>query len=298
MGVALHDDEGTKDVIKRMPTLTSLPVADIEVPADRLRIVGEAKVLALMEVIPVYGFIGQITVRRAGKKNTLIDGAHRLEAMRRLKIETIPAEVLDCNMAEARQLEITGNLMAGMTPLQDAIFLAEWQRQYEEMHPETRRGVPGGMARQGQQENLSSFAAVIAQTRQITPRQVNKIVAAARRLDHSERVALQASPNKLPLKEIEALGKINDPEARAQVIRMLSLGDQTTTSAARRRYAEETGEAPVQAPDVTRDDKALQLLRDGWNRCSAAVRRKFATEFGNEIIRWSDGWVEPDEAAE
>ena len=86
-----------------LPSFTDLPIADITVLTDRLRPLSEAKVAALLQVIGEGVFLGAVTVRRAGKVNTLIDGAHRLEAMRRLGRETIRADVLDCNAGEARR---------------------------------------------------------------------------------------------------------------------------------------------------------------------------------------------------
>ena len=137
--------------VKKLPTFTALPVAEITVPENRLRPISEAKVTALMQVIEAGVFLGAVTVRRVGTVNTLIDGAHRLDAIKRLGRETIAADVLECSAAEARQMEITGNLTAGMTPIQDAIFLGVYQQEYEKLHPETKRGVAGGLARQGQQ---------------------------------------------------------------------------------------------------------------------------------------------------
>ena len=165
-----------------LPSFTDLPIADIMVLTDRLRPLSEAKVAALLQVIGEGVFLGAVTVRRAGKVNTLIDGAHRLEAMRRLGRETIRANVLDCNAGEARRLEITGNITAGMTPLQDAIFLGVYQAEYEKLHPETKGGVAGALARHGLQGTNSSFAKVIAEARQITPQQVRSIIAAGRAL--------------------------------------------------------------------------------------------------------------------
>jgi ParB family chromosome partitioning protein len=270
-------------MIKRMPMFSTLPVAEIQVAADRLRIVSEAKVAALMEVIPHLGFIGQITVRRSGKKNTLIDGAHRLEAMRRLGQIDIPVEVLECNQAEARQLEITGNLVSGMTPLQDAIFLAEWQKQYEELHPETKAGMAGALAKQGVQRNSSSFAETIAETRQITPRQVRKIIAAARSLSEQHRIALQKTPKPMPLKELEALAKISDPDERDRVVSLLVLGEPKTVGAARAAIKSEAGGGETPSDDEGKlesqtHDAALIALLKAWDRAPEVARRRFIAE--------------------
>jgi len=116
--------------VKKLPTFTALEIGDITVPENRLRPVSEAKVTALIRLIEAGVFLGAITVRRVGTVNTLIDGANRLEAMKRLGRSTIAADVLECNATEARQMEITGNLTAGMTPIQDAIFLRGQQHKF------------------------------------------------------------------------------------------------------------------------------------------------------------------------
>ena len=80
-------------MVKRLPSISELPLSEIVIPADRLRPISEAKVAALMQVIEEGVFLGAITVRRTDKINTLIDGAHRHEAMCRLGRESIRADV-------------------------------------------------------------------------------------------------------------------------------------------------------------------------------------------------------------
>jgi ParB family chromosome partitioning protein len=231
--------------VKKLPTFTALPVAEITVPETRLRPVSEAKVAALMQVIGAGVFLGAITVRRAGTVNTLIDGAHRLEAMTRLGRETIAVDVLECTAAEARQMEITGNLTAGMTPIQDAIFLGVYQEEYEKAHPETKRGVAGGLARQGQQRANIPFAELIAESRQITQSQVRKIVAAGRALTVAERAALQAVPHRIAISEIEKLGKIGEDGQRARAVGSLLAGKRVADAL----RAEKAGAKDAEAAD-------------------------------------------------
>ena len=264
--------------MKSLPSFTDLPIAEITVPADRLRPISEAKVAALLQVIGEGVFLGAVTVRRAGKVNTLIDGAHRLEAMRRLGRETIRANVLDCNAGEARRLEITGNITAGMTPLQDAIFLGVYQAEYEKLHPETKGGVAGALARHGLQGKNSSFAKVIAEARQITPRQVRSIIAAGRALTRDERDALQVSSRRIAISEIEKLGKIGDQPLRARAIEALLEGKKVV-AALKAAKAEETGEPPVKDPVKA----AFIALSKAWARAPMAAKKRFLMRHRSEV---------------
>jgi ParB family transcriptional regulator, chromosome partitioning protein len=270
-------------MITPRPTIMELPVAGIVVPKGRLRVVSEAKVLALMDMIDEMGFIGRISVRHNGKISTLIDGAHRLEAMSRLGRETIPVEAIDCSQAEANQREVATNLLAGMTPLQDAIFLAAWQEQQEKLHPELRRGVAGALAKQGVQTSFKTVAEAVAEARQVKPRQVQRIIQAARQLKSHEREGLQRAECALPLSELLLIGKLADVEERASVIRKLSLGAAKSVGAARAAYRAEIGAAPPPVP--SEKDAKLQALVAAWGRAGAKVQRSFVETFRADIER-------------
>ena len=264
--------------MKSLPSFTDLPIAEITVPADRLRPISEAKVAALLQVIGEGVFLGAVTVRRAGKVNTLIDGAHRLEAMRRLGRETIRANVLDCNAGEARRLEITGNITAGMTPLQDAIFLGVYQAEYEKLHPETKGGVAGALAKNGLQRTNLSFAEVVAEQRQVSDRTVRRIIAAGRALGREERDALQAAPHRIAISEIEKLGKIGDQPLRARAVEALLEG-RKVSAALKAAKAEETGEPPVKDPV----EAAFIALSKAWARAPMAAKKRFLMQHRSEV---------------
>jgi len=277
--------------VKKLPTFTALEIGDITVPETRLRPVSEAKVTALMQVIGAGVFLGAVTVRRVGTVNTLIDGAHRLEAMKRLGRDTIAVDVLECTAAEARQLEITGNLTAGMTPIQDAIFLGVYQEEYEKRHPETRRGVAGGLARQGGNStnfehipNLS-FAELVAETRQITPRQVQRVVAAGRALTVAERAALQSVPHRIAISEIEKLGKIGEDGQRARAVGSLLAGKRVADAL----RAGKTGAKDAETGDDAKVEAAFKALSTAWNRSPMAARRRFVDGIRAEIDALLDG---------
>ena len=72
-----------------MPVKSPLPVADIRVPAKRKRTLEPDRVQTLAEDILENGQSTPIRVREDGKGYVLIEGYHRLEAMRALGEETI-----------------------------------------------------------------------------------------------------------------------------------------------------------------------------------------------------------------
>lgn len=271
--------------VKKLPTFTALPVVEITVPETRLRPVSEAKVTALMQVIEAGVFLGAITVRRVGTENVLIDGAHRLEAMTRLGRDTIAVDVLECTAAEARQMEITGNLTAGMTPIQDAIFLGMYQAEYEKLHPETKRGVAGGLARQGQQHASAHFAELVAETRQISPGQVRRVIAAGRALTVAERAALQAVPHRIAISEIEKLGKIGEDGLRARAVGSLLAGKRVADAL----RAEKTGAKDAETADDAKVEAAFKALSTAWNRAPMAARRRFVAGIRAGIDALLDG---------
>ncbi|EGJ20086.1 nuclease [Cereibacter sphaeroides WS8N] len=261
---------------------TTLPVAEIEVPQDRLRTVAEAKVKGLMEVIGIFGFTTPIEVRRAKGRFVLIDGAHRLEAMKRLGQNEIAVRAFDMSAQDARGREIAANLVAGMTPLQDAVFLAAWQSYYEERHPETRQGSAGAIARHGLQGNNCSFAELVASNRSVTPRQIRKATAAVRRLSSDELRILDGSPRPVPLDAIEKIGKIADADERATVVLRLASGQAKNVAAARRALGVERG---VKAPPKDTLQEDLEALNKAWSRAGAIVRRRFVAANLDELRR-------------
>lgn len=180
-----------------MPTITHLPVAEIGSEEGRIRPVSEASIAALMRVIGDHGFTSPIIVRRKRDGFSLIDGAHRLEAMRRLGGDDIPVRVYRCTDDEARAMESGQNLAgAPMSPLDDALFLSAYQEAYLKMHPETLQGVAGAFVRHHAKE-IISFAKVVAEKRGVTVRRVRQIVSVGRELKPEDVALLRNAPRKL-----------------------------------------------------------------------------------------------------
>lgn len=157
---------------------TELPVTEIT-SAGRLRPVSAAGVATIVASIREIGQLANPLVVRQRRdregvlRYVLLDGAHRQAAAIELGWETVPVRVFECTDDQARLMEIDGNLAgAELNPLDTAVFLATRKAVYERLHPETRAGVAGGLARQGSASELGSFAAVTAEKFGMTPRQV------------------------------------------------------------------------------------------------------------------------------
>jgi ParB family chromosome partitioning protein len=269
-------------------TIAELPIADITI-GDRLRPVSEATISALCQVIEEHGFTVPILVRKKRSGFVLIDGAHRLAAMQRRGAAIIPVCAVTCTDVEARALETTQNLAgASLSPLDDALFLAAYSAAYEELHPETRRGAAGAVARHGSASELNSFAEVIAEKRAVSVRQVQKIAAAGRKISRTEADLLRQAPRKVTLKDVEDIGKISDTEERSQVVLRLVGGNAKTAAQARRSLLQEAGGDGSAASE--KDSHFLALMAS-WKRAPLAARRRFVVELQGEIEDLLEGGV-------
>lgn len=261
------------------PATQELAIADVKVLENRLRPVSEAAVEALIALIEEYGFTSPILVRKHRWGYALLDGAHRLEAMKRLGKETIPVTACTCTDVDAALMEAGQNLPGGMAALDDAVFLAAWKRAYVKKHPETARGVAGALSRWDMQPANSSFASMVASRRGITTRQVTKIIKAAEELEPHEVDALRSAP-KVAISDLTAISKISDEHERRAVIEKLSAGEAKNAGAARKQWLADRGAATRLEDPV---DAAFKALEKAWLRASPSARKRFLLEYRAEV---------------
>lgn len=252
--------------------------------SKRLRPVSEAGVEGLMASIDEIGFVkDEIIVRKIKRsgKLVLVAGGHRLEACRRLRIE-VPAKVFECTDDWASLMEAHDNLAnTELTPLELALHLRTHKSVYEKLHPETRAGFAGGLARQGQQRNTSSFAEIVSEARDITPRQVRKIISAGENLNPDEIDKLRLSSRAVTLKDLENISKITDPDERVGVVNLLAEGKIKNVSTARLTLSGK-GSASTHTHDPV--DAEFKAILDKWNRGSQAARSRFVDEVKSSLL--------------
>lgn len=280
---------------KQVKTITELPVADIVVE-QRLRPVSDAGVEAIMASVAELGIIKDpVHVRKVphrGNKLILMAGGHRLEAAKRMGWDMIPASVWTCNDTWARLLEVDDNLAgAELTALDNAVFLAERKRLYEELHPETKRGLAGAKARWDDATELSSFASATAEKFGLSERQVRKIASAGAKLDPQECQQLRLAPRPVSLADLQTIGKIGDTVERYEVVEALATGRAKSAAKARKAY-QTRDQIAVQVDPAEAEYNELFKL---WSRASKKVRLRFVEDNRkalNRLFEQVDGGAE------
>ncbi|WP_323780076.1 ParB N-terminal domain-containing protein [Thalassovita sp.] len=260
-----------------------VPVAGVD-DSQRLRPVSEAGVESLIASVEELGVMKDpIHVRQVKSGNlVLIAGGHRLEMARRLGWEEIEAKVwTDVTDDWACLMEIDDNLAgAEMNALDTAIFLATRKRVYEKLHPETKAGLAGAVARWNATEPSSvAFVTATAEKFNLSDRQIRKIVAAGASLGGDEIDLLRGSTRQVTLKDLTEIAKIGQDDERKQVVLRLSSGNAKSASDARKSLAKEAGTAPVKDPV----EDEFQALLKRWKRASPAIRRRFVTEAYDDL---------------
>jgi ParB family chromosome partitioning protein len=274
--------------------IVRLPL-DAIVVGPRLRLVRDVQVQNLLVMAEDTGITTPIHVRKVDTRHELIDGAHRLEAARRLGMEEIACLLVECRQDEARAFEASNNLGAArMTPLQTAVFAASWKKTYYELHPERRPGVfKGNQHTESWLVHSNALTNSIADSLGRKSRQIFKSIAVGERLSAEEVTQLQNLEWPVTLEELEAIGKISDPEERQCVVRKLSLGAAKKVAQARRQIAEEQGGQPpvkdAESADDARVEAAFKALSTAWNRSPKAARRRFVEGIRAEIDGLLDG---------
>lgn len=268
------------------PTLiqseTLLPVEQVELGA-RLRPVSPSGVAAIVASIREIGQMANpIVVRKQYAKGdslrptyTILDGAHRHAAALELGWTELPVRVFTCNDEQARLLEIDGNLAgAELNALDTAVFLATRKAVYERLHPETKQGVAGALAKHKLASDIVSFAETTAEKFGLSKRHIERLVAAGSRLGPDEVARLRAAPKQVTLKDLQEIAKIGPAPERYGVVDMLAEGRAKSASDARKHWRAQQPDYDAPAP---RDpaEVELQALLNAWSRARKTARRKF-----------------------
>ncbi|MDQ7775192.1 MAG: ParB N-terminal domain-containing protein [Paracoccus aminovorans] len=254
--------------------IVRIPLDEIHVEG-RLREVRDAFVENLIVMAEDTGITTPVHVRKVQGRYVLIDGAHRLEASRRMGLSDIAALVVECRADEARAMEASNNLGAArMTPLQTAAFVASWKRDYYSMHPDRKPGVFKGNQHTGKVvEEIISLTTCIADAFGITERQARNILRAGENLAPDEVARLDASASRITMKDLQDIGKIKRAPDRYAVVAALAEGRAKTASAALKAL-----QAPVETPEKSPADEQLSALLKAWDRAGMAALRRFVAE--------------------
>lgn len=121
--------------------LADVDPLNIEVE-DRLRRLKAHRVEALARDIDFQGLLAPVVLAETDRGFALVDGAHRLAAMRKLGWTRIPAHVIaGADPAQLRFAEIMANVnREDLTKLERAEHLAALKATWEELNPSARHG--------------------------------------------------------------------------------------------------------------------------------------------------------------
>ncbi len=189
-----------------MTSIQMIEIEEIDVGA-RLRPAGEAAVEALAASIARAaeaksgheGLLSPISVRarpqgEEGRPYVLVAGYHRLMALRRLERQTIAAQVLGADAAEAELLEIEENLIrADLTVLDRALHVRAYRRIFEAFYgPITRGGDTKFSESSGQTAKLAVWSEAAKEKLGLAGRTLERLQKIAR-LDDVSIARLQVS---------------------------------------------------------------------------------------------------------
>ncbi|SBW09274.1 putative ParB domain-containing protein nuclease [uncultured Alphaproteobacteria bacterium] len=253
--------------------LQTLKVAAISLGA-RLRPVNDDHARHIAESIQESGRLrNPIEVRVGRKPGTyqVVSGGHRFRGVEILQWDEVDAFVYEMTDQEALIWEIDENLRRyELTPLDRAVFLAERQRVYEELHPETKAGVAGAEAKHGRANDIVSFASDAAQKCGLTPRTIQRAVQIANGLTLATRQRVSGTPLATKQSELMALAKLT-PAEQADALELL-LADEPTVKTVDQAAQAVRGVRVAVDPDT---DKALSKLMRAWRDAPPAVKRAF-----------------------
>ncbi len=250
---------------------------------DRLRLTSEDQVVNLLLMAGDTGITTPIHVRKSGSEYHLIDGAHRMEAARRLGMADIAALVVECRQDEARAMEASNNLGAArMTPLQTAVFVASWKRAFYELHPERKpRGFQGNRHTGKLVGDILSLTRSIASSFGISNRHAQRFLAAGEGLEVAEAQQIELSGRRIPVLELQAFAKVGEPDERAFCIAELLEGK--SVASARKGWAATRAGVPPTLKDPV--EEAFLVLQKLWGRAPLAAKRRFLETVEPEVSR-------------
>ncbi len=165
----------------------SIPIEQIDVPENRLRVIKPARVDVLASDIKANGLLQPIGVaEEESGRFTLIFGATRLSACKTLGLHSIDARVQPHNWIKPQQRridEIMENLnREGLSMLERAESLAVLKTLHEELYPDTANGKNRKKEKEHGRKEIFSFRQEAAEKTGLSVRAINIAVSIVTKL--------------------------------------------------------------------------------------------------------------------
>jgi ParB family transcriptional regulator, chromosome partitioning protein len=268
----------------------------IEVPTGR-RTIDPAVVNHLVKSIAAVGLQHPIAVRQHDGDGSyvLVAGAHRLAAFRELKMERIPANVVDLNTLEAELLEIDENLARNeLSPAERTAAITRRKTVYEGLHPETKHGtIGGGRGKAG--EKADRFTKVTAEATGRSERAVQRDAARGETLGQ-ETLAKIARTTLDKGVELDALANLSVDDRAALVDRAVAGEAVSAQVAPNAAGVVDSDEDPDEVDFLAKADAAIAAARysgdmlyetlieksrevvSAWQRCLMGLEREWEAQ--------------------
>lgn len=225
------------------------------IPIESIRVGGSRRPLgditALAASIEEVGLLNPVTVRADGDGYLLIAGLHRLEAARSIGWLEIEAVVVDLCGLEAELAEIDENLCRNdLTTLERAEQLARRKAIYLELHPETRAGTAGAMAKHGSANETVSFAEDVARKTGQTERAIQQHVQIAASIPADVRDSIRDTETADSTTQLLTLAR-QEPETQRAVAERIVSGSAPNVQQALTDIRRETRVEKMAAPPLS-----------------------------------------------
>lgn len=259
-----------------------IPLYLVDVPKRRVRGERPERVETLAKDIAANGQLQPIIVVELDDgRFALDDGALRVLALRFNKADEIDARVTRVSWLTPEARTVRG-LMANLdreeyTALERCEALHTLKNAYEVLHPDTRKGVAGGKARQKSASEIFSFAAAAAEATGLSRRSIELAVAIWTGLSLTGKERLRGTPFERKQSDLKALSEVDGTIQNAAIDLLLSDPPEAATMADAIALAK--GERPE---DPT--EKAYSTFTDRWGRLEVRQRRTFIMAFKSEIL--------------
>ena len=254
--------------------IVSIPIGMIQV-RDRGRPVNEAVAERLAEDIGKRGLRQPIEVARVARTDNyiLVSGGHRLEACRLAGLAKIPASVIHGNQLDLRRDELMENLArSDLSKLERAQFLFELKSIHRDMtganHGGDRKSIE--FKDKNQESKLDSWYREVAVRSNHGAGTIKRATEIGEKLSRTAADRLRGTAFEDNQKELEALSR----RPREEQPRIAEILTRDKDPAASVRAAVRLLDGHVE-PDLSPEEKALEKLKDAWNRAPDKARRRF-----------------------
>lgn len=207
-------------------TILDLPIADIQIPADRARDFDQANAQALAALITAQGLFHPIRVRDTGDGYCLISGLHRLRAYEINGADTILSSVSNAATdEEARLEEVMENLGRGeLIALDRCHHLYELKVVWDSMHPNFANGGGHTLPTGNDQPEIFGFASDVAEKVGLAKRTINHAVKIWTDLTPASRLRLVGTDLARKQTELKALSE-QKPAMQAKILELIENED-------------------------------------------------------------------------